>query len=253
MSVYYTKPTKRFTTTEPFTGAVGTYDLQALSSSRLVISSDASGQLATFTCQPGDQYQTSSGERTEIILGGGSNSAAFKVTGLENDVEYWTFSVKLSSPWSQPGLYNGVSRWLVPIQFHGPDSYIAPPSLALQTETGVYVMSMCVGNMSSKNTVMYPLTDNNLLLDNWVDFCFEIRWSTGTDGYVKLYRRNPGSVYTRVCKVASTPTMQYATAGAAQMHYAKAGIYRSPSSTTHVASHRQITRTTARPAGLPVA
>lgn len=220
---------------EGWTTSRSAYDLHAVAPDRFVIESvngKSYAMAAKFIVAPGDVFKNSSGERSEVVLGGWRDTSRFHITG-EEGVEYYRISVKLEAPWLSPE-YNGKGqRWGIIFQIHGPDEYHAPPSIALHVEEqfGLFVFG---GDISLKQGGRRFLSNPSLNPGQWVDFILAIKWAVGADGFIEVYRRDEGeSNWMTIATIPKVATLQYKGAPAVRPHYSKAGFYRSNSSHTN--------------------
>ena len=118
---------------EDWSSSRGAYDVHAIAFDRFVIESRRQGEqgkIARFTVKPGDVFNNSSGERSEVVLGGPYETSQFRVAGDEG-VEYYRVSVKLDQGWRSPEYNARGQRWGAFLQLHGPNEYISPPAVAL--------------------------------------------------------------------------------------------------------------------------
>lgn len=219
---------------EDWSRARGSYDLHAVAPDRfaIVTESESATKSARFTVQGGDKFKTSTGERSEVVLGGPRDTSPFAVWGDEG-VEYYRISVKLESGWRQPEFNVYGQRWGLFFQVHGPNTYTAPPAVSLHAEDkfGLFILG---GDMAKKRGGYQYVKNPTLVTGKWVDFILGVKWSVGTDGWVMLYRRDEGeSKWDLVSDVKSVPTLQYLGAPVAEKHYWKAGFYRSESSNSN--------------------
>lgn len=235
---------KRYTITEAWTSAENSYDLHAPLASLFDIEDVGGVKNAVFTVNAGDKYNGSSGERAEVVLGGYSNSVLFYITGLETETEYYRFKVKLASPWERPDVNEFGYQWGMCFQVHGPNDFATSPNIALYCEN-VFGLFVFGGDVAYPTGELIDLTNNALVLDVWVDFVIEVKWSTTTNGHAALYRKDDGqSAFTKMGEVRNIPTLQWEAAEKAHPHYVKAGFYRSESDHTNTVRIGPITRTT---------
>lgn len=187
---------------------------------------------AKFTVKPGDVFSGSSGERSEVVLGGWQSTSRFKVNGNEG-VEYYRVSVKLSPDWISPQTNAAGSRWGTFFQAHGPDEYAAPPAISINVDSK-FSLFVLGGDMSKKVGGTKSLTKSSLNAGKWVDFVLKIKWASDATGAVTVYRRDEGeTAWNTVADITSVPTLQYLGTSGVKQHYWKAGLYRSESSHTN--------------------
>lgn len=208
------------------------YDVHAVAPDRFVIESgskhNTAGKVARFSVKPGDVFNMSSGERSEVVLGGWRETSRFRVTGSEG-VEYYRISVKLDPDWQSPSRNAGGQRWGTFFQLHGPDEYSAPPAVALHAEDkfGLFVLG---GDLASKAGGKRFLTNAGLNAGKWVDFILAIKWAIDAEGTITVFRRDEGNAnWETVADIQSVPTLQYRGIPEVHPHYWKAGFYRSQS------------------------
>jgi len=87
--------------TENWTSNRNVYDVHACGQDRFIIERQTSVSktaTANFTVYPGDVCLKTTGERSEVVLGGWESTSRFKVLGDEG-TEYYRVSVKLAPNW----------------------------------------------------------------------------------------------------------------------------------------------------------
>lgn len=217
--------------TENWTSTTISYDIHACGADRFVVEGggDSSrGAFAKFTVFPGDTYLNTTGERSEVVLGGWESTSQFKVNGDEG-VEFYRVSVKLSSDWIEPQVNNRGYAWGTFFQLHGPDEYGASPAVAIHAENN-FSLFLLGGDMSKKRGAKWALTRSDLAVGKWVDFVLEIKWAPNASGAISVYRRDEGeSIWEKVADIQSVATLQYMGESTSKPHYWKAGFYRSES------------------------
>lgn len=237
---------KLFTITEPWTASTATYDAHIQAPDRFSIENVNGAKNALFVCQPDDML-SSGGERAEIILGTWSNSRDWMINGSELAVEYYRIRVKLQSPWERPDFNASNNRWGCVFQAHSP--FAVPPPLALHAEDDfkLFVLGGDMDNLGSANGGFVPLIDNALVVDTWVDFVIEMKWSPNADGYAVLYRKDDGaSSFKMLGEARDRITMQWKTTPKMNLHYFKCGYYRSQSNHTNTVRLAPLIRTSSR-------
>lgn len=220
---------------EDWSSACGGYDLHAVAPDRFVLENGqgGAGKIAKFIVKPGDDFRSSGGERSEVVLGGWRETSSFRVTGNEG-IEYYRISVKLDPEWQSPEFDAYRRRWGTFFQLHGPNDYAAPPAVALHAEDkfGLFVLG---GNLAAKAGGMRFLSNSDLNPGKWVDFILVIKWAIDAEGSITVFRRDEGAIgWEKVADILSVPTLQYRGTPALHSHYWKAGYYRSQSSHTNM-------------------
>lgn len=239
---------KKFLVRETWEANLSTYDKHIEAPDRLVIEDVNGVKNALFTCMPGDNLG-SSGERAEIVLGGWSNSKDWVVNGSEKSVEYYRLKVKLQSPWERPdfNIYN--QRWGTFFQVHGPNYFINSPALAIEAQENfsVFILGGDMMHPGSAGGGNMELTNNSLVLDKWVEFILEIKWSPYTDGYVIVYRKDENDeIFSEMGRSINRRTMQWKAQESYHPHYMKCGYYRSESNHNNTVRLGPLLRTTDR-------
>lgn len=235
----------RFAITENWTNGIGTYDLHAESPDRFVIEDLGSEKIARFTVNAGDQVGTSSGERAEIVLGRWDGSTRFLITGMEKEIEYYRFGVKLSAPWLAPTANGGGYQWGICFQAHGPNEFMTSPAISLHVED-VFKLFVFGGDVDLQQGGFVPVK-NNAISDAWVDFVIEVKWATDNTGAVALYRKDESQIdFGLMGSISGIPTLQWKGVEKRHPHYWKTGFYRSESNHTNTIHISQINRTTKR-------
>jgi hypothetical protein len=216
------------------------YVLHAAHESRFSIEPDGLlGRVAVFTVFAGDRVRNWSGERTEVVLGG--TSAQFRVSGNEG-LEYYRIAVKLSKDWKAPEPDALGRTWGIFLQLHGPDTYAAPPAVALSVEER-FCLALHGGDVDFNRVTRHCFHHSNLNPGQWVELVLEIRWSSNNDGAVAVYRRDQGlETWDKTLEVSAVPTLQRRGVKAPAAHYWKAGLYRSAGAWRNTLSLGPITR-----------
>lgn len=211
----------------------GSYDVHAEGVDKFMLDSRGSGprsNVANFTVRPGDKVNQSTGERSEVVLGGWESTSRFKVRGDEG-TEFYRISVKLDVNWLPPDANSYGQKWGMFFQLHGPNEYAAPPAVALLAEDK-FALFVLGGDMNKKQGGKRFLTNSDLNVGNWVDFILEIKWAPDNTGAIAVYRRDEGaSGWEKVSDIKSVATLQYRGSPNPNdpPHYWKAGFYRSES------------------------
>jgi Polysaccharide lyase len=171
---------------------------------------------AKFTVRPGDQYLTTSGERSEVYWSGSDES---------DGQDYWySWSTLFPTDWTEPAGWGYFVQWHAdflsttpPIAFNARDD-----SVVLQVNTGPLNASQTTG------TVRYALPVLNTLNKGfWNDFIVHIHWSSGNDGAVTVWHRVNGETqYDKVLDANGFPTLQVGPDGVPASNYLKLGLYR---------------------------
>lgn len=229
---------------EDWTSNPRSYDLEACGSNRLVVerlTGNCTGSIARFTVKPKDNCLKSTGERSEVVLGGWQANSRFRVTGTEG-VEYYRVSVKLSPDWIAPQKNDQGHTWGTFFQLHGPNEYAAPPAISINAEDK-FSLFVLGGDMNQKVGGRRFLTKSDLNVGKWVAFVLEIRWATDSSGAIAVYRKDEGDktwenvadikTWDKVADIKGIPTLQYRGDPLPKPHYWKAGIYRSESNHTN--------------------
>lgn len=220
--------------TEDWTAGMKSYDVHAIAPDRFRIEESdriPNQKIARFTTYPGDKLNHSTGERSEVVLGGWRDTSRWRVLGSEG-TEFYRVSVKLLPGWTAPERNSVGQAWGMFIQLHGPNEYSAPPAIAIWADTK-FSLFVLGGNINFKKGGLRFMTNPNLNIGKWVDFIMKITWATDDTGAVSVFRRDEGSVtWESVSDIKGVATLQHKGALIPNSHYWKAGIYRSESSTT---------------------
>ncbi|HEX6489828.1 MAG TPA: polysaccharide lyase [Gaiellaceae bacterium] len=166
---------------------------------------------ARFTVNPGDVYNGTSGERTEVIWTGSKE--------VEGNDYWYAWSTMFATDWVSPD-------WGIFLQWHSDLPFVPPlaftvfgQQIYLSTNTGV------MGDGVDRRHY-YALT--SLDRGSWHDFVMHVHWSA-TNGSMTVWHRLGGSgAFTKVLDAAG-PTMQMQN-GVTSPNYQKEGLYRSPAS-----------------------
>ena len=217
--------------TENWTSPRGSYDVHANWSDRFVLErdqDDSSKSIAKFIVKPGDVFNKSTGERSEVVLGGWQTTSRFRVHGHEG-TEFYRVTVKLAPDWEAPDTNNRSYAWGIFFQLHGPNEFMAPPAVAIHAENK-FSLFVLGGNLNAKVGGRRFLTRSDLNIGRWVDFVLEIKWAPDTTGAIAVYRRDEGeSGWEKVADIKSVATLQHMGTPIPNSHYWKAGFYRSES------------------------
>ena len=207
------------------------YDIHACGSDRFILGEQAgqyTGAVAHFTVLPGDACLKTTGERSEVVLGGWRSSSRFQVKGDEG-IEFYRISVKLSPDWVAPKRNEHGYLWGIFFQLHGPNEYGASPAVALYAEDK-FSLFVLGGDMNKKLGGKRFLTRSDLSAGKWVEFVLKIKWAPDSTGSIAAFRRDEGETdWEKVADIGSIATLQFRGSEAPGPHYWKAGIYRSES------------------------
>jgi Polysaccharide lyase len=172
---------------------------------------------AKFTVRPGDKFESTSGERSEVYWGGSDES---------DGQDYWySWSTLFPTDWTAP------AGWGYFIQWHA-DFLATTPPIAFNAREDSVVIQVNTGPLNSSQTtgtVRYtlPLLDT-LNKGLWNDFVAHIHWSSGNDGAITVWHRVEGETsYTKVLNATGFPTLQVGPDGVPASNYLKLGLYRS--------------------------
>lgn len=216
---------------EDWTSSRSAFDVHACGVDRFVLEGNkgkSTGATAKFTVMPGDDCLKTTGERSEVVLGGWESTSRFKVNGDEG-VEFYRVSVKLSSDWIPPQINSRGYAWGIFFQLHGPDELGVPPAIAIHAEDK-FSLFVLGGDMNAKLGGRRFLTKSDLNRGRWVDFVLEIKWAPDANGSIAAYRKDEGeNIWEKVADIKSVATLQYKGAPIPKPHYWKAGFYRSES------------------------
>ncbi len=216
---------------ENWTSPRGSYDVHATGVDRFVLERDKNNSgkpIAKFTVSPGDVFQKSTGERSEVVLGGWESSSRFRVKG-NDEIEFYRVSIKLSPDWIAPQSNSHGYAWGIFFQLHGPNEYMAPPAIAIHAENK-FSLFVLGGDLNAKVGGRRFLTKSDLNIGRWVDFVLEIKWAPDTTGAIAVYRRNEGeSDWEKVADIKAVATLQHKGTPIPNSHYWKSGFYRSES------------------------
>lgn len=216
---------------ENWTSVRSSYDVHAIDVNRFVLDDKKNGNLksvAKFTVESGDVFSGSTGERSEVVLGGWQTTSRFRVEGNEG-TEYYRVTVKLASDWKAPDANSRGYAWGIFFQLHGPNEYMAPPAVAIHAENK-FSLFVLGGDLNAKVGGRRFLTKSDLHIGRWVDFILEIKWATDTTGAIAVYRRDEGeSDWEKVADIKAVATLQHKGTPIPNSHYWKAGFYRSES------------------------
>ena len=217
---------------ENWTSPRNSYDVHATEADRFVLERDkdnSSKSIAKFTVKPRDVFHKSTGERSEVVLGGWESTSRFRVIGDEGR-EYYRVTVKLATDWKAPDKNSRGFAWGSFFQLHGPNEYIAPSAIALFAERE-FSLFVVAGDLNAKIGGKRFLTKSSLNVGSWVDFILEIAWAPDTTGAIAVYRRDEGETeWLKVADIKAIATLQHmGGAPLPNSHYWKAGFYRSES------------------------
>jgi hypothetical protein len=184
--------------------------------------------VAKFTVRAGDVYRGSTGERSEVVLGGWKTSSPFRISGDEG-LEFYRISVKLSPDWVAPTVNSKGHVWGMFFQAHGPNEFAAPPAIALRVEDE-FSLFLLGGDLNAKVGGRRFMTKADLNVGKWVDFILEIKWAPDSNGAIAVYRRDQGEhEWAKVSDIKSVATLQHKGSPIPNSHYWQAGFYRSES------------------------
>jgi hypothetical protein len=169
---------------------------------------------AKFTVRPGDQFGSTSGERSEVVWAN-SNDGEGK--------EYWyRWSTLFPTDWSEP------KNWGIFIQWHSFN--YTPPAVALTAREDSAYLNLnagplsdpCCGGNTRRRWLVLPTLSKGL----WNDFIAHIKWTSGNDGYITLWHRVEGQdTYAKVLDTSGFPTLQ-SDNGTVVPNYLVLGLYR---------------------------
>lgn len=207
------------------------YDIHACGTDRFVLGERAGqsyGAVAKFTVLPGDACLKTTGERSEVVLGGWRSSSRFQVKGDEG-MEFYRISVKLTPDWIAPERNVRGYVWGIFFQLHGPNEYGSSPAVAMYAEDK-FSLFVLGGDMNKKLGGKRFLTRSDLNTGKWVEFILKIKWAPDSTGSIAVFRRDEGETdWEKVADIGSVATLQFRGSEAPGPHYWKAGIYRSES------------------------
>lgn len=216
---------------EDWTAPRATYDIHGCGPDRFLLGEErgqSAGAIAHFTVSPGDDCLKTTGERSEVVLGGWESTSRFQVTGDEG-VEYYRVSVKLAPGWVEPQVNSRGYAWGIFFQLHGPNEYGASPAVALHAEDR-FSLFVLGGDMTTKVGFKRSLGRSDLKVGRWVDFVLKIKWAPDVSGAIAVFRRDEGEhAWENVIDIGAVPTLQYRGSEGPKQHYWKAGFYRSES------------------------
>ena len=217
---------------ELWTARRHSYDVHAVEKDRFVIEHSArfaSGKVARFTVKPGDSFLGSSGERSEVVLGGWEARSRFRVLGSEGH-EFFRVSVKLAPGWVAPQTNKSGYAWGTFFQLHGPNQYTGT-SPAISFNVGdEFELFVLTGDLSKRAVFKKLPLNTGLNVGRWVDFILEVEWAWDANGAISIYRREEGSdTWEKVLDVKYIATLQYRDTPIPNSHYWKSGFYRSES------------------------
>jgi hypothetical protein len=164
---------------------------------------------ARFTVNPGDVYNGTSGERSEVIW-----STAKEVEGSD----YWyAWSTMFATNWVSP-------EWGIFLQWHSDLPFVPPLAFTVFGER--IVLSTNTGVMDGVDRRRYYTVLGSLDRGSWHDFVMHVHWSA-TNGSMSVWHRLGGTgAFTNVLDVAA-PTLQIQD-GFISPNYQKEGLYRAP-------------------------
>lgn len=227
----FSRVAKKYQISELWDKAENTYDLHAVDANRFAI---IPGPIphGAFVVTPGDKWLGTSGERSEIVVGGWRN-VDFIVTGAEAGTETYALSMYLAAPWEPPDVNEFGYKWGIFLQLHSPNSFALSPAFALGADEA-YTLYLIGGDIESPVAGYVPLVHSELVFDKFVSIVFQVKWSPVSDGFVVIYRRNEGELdYVLMGGVYNVPTLQWSGVAANYPHYWKYGYYRSESDHTN--------------------
>jgi Polysaccharide lyase len=168
------------------------------------------GFAARFTVRPGDQFGTTSGERSEVLYTGANE--------VEGDDVWYAWSTLFRSNWTTP------SGWSIFAQWHS--SYPVSPPVAFNMKgerIQVNVFSGAVDTGAAGFKAAYPVTDA-LERGAWNDFVVHVVWSS-TSGAIQVWHRTGSNPFELKVNESDFPTMQTVD-GVVSSNYVKLGFYR---------------------------
>jgi len=206
--------------------------VQAVRRSSVELVRYAGRMAARFRIAPGDNpLPDSPGERAEL-------EASLDATGArEGAVQWYAWSTLFPTDFDpSPG-----TGWNIFLQFHDSENDGCPPNLVLQVTTRTSPPRIKLrargGDLHGcepEADATFPLAP--LELGRWYDFVLEVRWSSGRDGFVRLWLDGR-----RVVDTAHSPTLYDG-----QRAYLKQGFYREPSLLTSELYQEGVRRACAR-------
>jgi hypothetical protein len=180
---------------------------------------------AKFTVRPGDQFGSTSGERSEVLWTGSDEAEG---------QDYWySWSTLFPTDWSAP------RNWGIFLQWHAFNW--TTPAVAFNARDNSVVINVDGGPLNAAGTTgsvrnVFPLL-STLNKGLWNDFIAHIKWSSGNDGAITVWHRVDGEdAYTKVLDVSGFPTLQ-SQDGVTAKNYVKMGLYRDADTKTDVIYH----------------
>jgi len=186
--------------------------------------------------------------RVEIHQGdidhGGSDRDEFTATGTlwRNGQDVWyamSFMLDRSSPLPPAGV------WMLVHQFFAQDipagvSGGSPPLAVEVTHAGAILIDVRGGSKASAYD-RAPRDSGYWLSDatpgTWHDLIFHVRWSTGSDGLVEVWQRQPNGAFSAAPQVSAPGPNVLTVAGHVLPVYAETGAYRSTTSVVQTVYH----------------
>lgn len=176
---------------------------------------------AKFVVRPGDQFGTSSGERSEVYWTGSREA---------DGQDYWySWSTLFPSDWSEP------RNWGIFLQWHTGFNW-TPPALSFNAREDSVNVNLNAGEVTDccgGDTRMRWTVLNTLSKGLWNDFIVHVKWAAGPDGTLTIWHRVEGEdAYTKILDVSGVPTLQ-SQGGVPTTNYVKLGLYRDTDTKTN--------------------
>jgi len=186
--------------------------------------------------RPGDNYG-SSGERAEIYGMYGPDGKEV-VENEQSGTQFYTLSIYLPPDWSPPVTNDPWEPFGIFMQLHGPDILHASPSFAINARDTYYISIHSGDQDQGPDYFVRDYQLGSVLLGQWVDFVFKIKWAKTPTGTLDVWRRNQNQTdFTELVSVINIPTLQFKSSinnGDIENHYWKTGYYRSREPHTNV-------------------
>jgi hypothetical protein len=164
---------------------------------------------AKFTVRPGDQFATTSGERSEIVYTGADEQ--------EGDDVWYAWSTLFPSGWVTP------AGWSIFTQWHS--YYNVSPPISFNMKGDRIQVNLNTGSIDSGGASFKPIYPvANLQRGVWNDFVVHIVWSS-THGSLQVWQRTGADPFQKKVGVSGIPTMQ-TLHGVESKNYLKLGFYR---------------------------
>lgn len=177
-----------------------------------------------FTLNTGDKPVGNS-ERSELLWPfrtGDHDECA------SSEEAYYGWSIYLPTDFVAPSTFCTV------LQLHGPNnlpSNQAAPSFYIDIAAGRYNLKQNGGDTS--NVIRLTTDLGQLVLGQWVDFLFKVKWAADGTAQTQVWKRVNGEGDLILVATTNTPNM-YSKNGVAVPHYWKRGIYRNDEAFSNV-------------------